>query len=178
MLGLDLFPGPSLATRACRSVIIGVALCVAFFVFLLLPIQIDNVYRSRNWPIVDGRFSDHHAAYFSYKHGGHWGVAARLEFDRPGSEGPVHCHIDKYYMGPMEDTGSYRFTEQFAVNPETCGDDPRPPLSFYDELAKVFVLFPVLCVGSIFVVFMVSILGAFDKKPSTDDALKRAGYKT
>jgi len=39
-------------------------------------------------------------------------------------------------------------------------------------------LFPVLCVGSIFVVFMVSILGAFDKKPSTDDALKRAGYKT
>jgi hypothetical protein len=162
--------------KACRSVIIGVALCSAIFVFVVFPVVGTQIYRPRGWPIVDGHFTGHHSEYVR-KSG--WRVVASLDFDRPDSEGTVHCHFAEIYTGPADEEASYKPTAKFAVNTDTCNQFTQLPLNFPDNLTGWLVLLAYGCVGCIVWVFIVLIFVAplFGKKP-TNDALQRAGYKT
>jgi hypothetical protein len=155
----------------------GAALCGAIFLFVVLPVVGSQIYRARSWPIVEGRFSDHHSQYV--RRSG-WGVVAHLDFDRPSSGGTIHCHFDEIYTGPADQKTSYNPTATFAVNTDTCNQFTQLPLSFPDNLTGWLVLFCYGCVGCIVWMFFVLIFVAplFGKKPTDDDALKRTGYKS
>lgn len=117
---------------------------VTFFVFVI-PLTMLHAWKVDRRPIVDGYFSEHREI---SGRKGRINVLATLDFDRPSSEGLVHCHVANVYMGAPNNARSYTTHTELAVHSDSCGEYSQLPLAVPRTPADWEWLFLQGCLGA------------------------------
>lgn len=108
------------------STLIALAAWLAIFLVGVLPYAGSRTLKIESRPHVIGSFSNYRVV--SGTKGSRY-VLATLDFDRPGSQGVVHCKVDPYQLGPVNTEASRLSSAQFAVRMDSCAEAIQLPLS-------------------------------------------------
>ena len=135
------------------SNLIALAAWLAIFFLGVLPYAGIRTLKIKNRPHVVGFFSNYRVV--SGTKGSRY-VLATLDFDRPTSDGVVHCKIDPYRLGTVNTDASKLSSAQFAVRMDSCAEAIQLPLSSPHDLWGWISLF---FTGSLYAVLVGCVFG-------------------
>lgn len=111
------------------------AVCHVIYFFLFIPIVAMRTWSIDRRPVVVARVSDARVelvrAKTSYR-----GVRATIDFERPGPNGPISCHLEDYVMGRDDEPKAHVSEFELAVHPNSCWDAVRLPLAVPRSIAE------------------------------------------
>ncbi|MGA7431721.1 MAG: hypothetical protein WBQ24_06635 [Xanthobacteraceae bacterium] len=98
------------------------------FVLLVVPFTALYEWNVSKRPVVTALVSNPSLEFESTKDGGSYNVFGSLDYDRPTSNGLVHCHLEKFFLGTSGTADAKVWTFQLAVHPDTCEEPVRLPI--------------------------------------------------
>lgn len=98
------------------------------FALLVVPFTTLYEWNVSKRPVVTALVSDPSLELEATKDGGRYNVFGSLDFDRPTSNGLVHCHLEKFFLGTSGTTDAKVWALQLAVHPDTCQEPVRLPV--------------------------------------------------